>query len=286
LQAPVCCQPTASSFSFFAAFVMKSLLYLGAVSALLLTGFRSVYNITQPPVASTGAPGESTCLRCHSGTALNGGGGSVTLSGLPRGGYLPGVVYPLTVEVADGAMTRFGFELQVQNTATNTAAGTLTATNTANTVVRPNGSRSYISHRNASGYNSWTFNWTAPTTTSPTVKFYVAGVAGNANNSDRGDHVYTTNITLIAEPTGLLAAEAAADVLSFFPNPATNRITLTGSALAQAQTLLLYDATGRLVRQQAPAATLDTHDLPAGRYTLSMVGANDRVARRTLIIRP
>jgi mono/diheme cytochrome c family protein len=265
---------------------MKSLFYLGAASALLLTGFRSVYNSAQPPVASTGAPGESTCIRCHSGTPLNGGGGSVTLSGLPRGGYQPGVVYSLTVQVTDVAMSRFGFELQAQNTANNSAAGTLTVVTATNTVVRPNGTKSYVSHRNASTNSSWTFNWTAPATGAPTVKFYVAGVAANASNSDRGDHVYTTNTTLIAEPTGLSSTEAAADVLNFFPNPTAERITLSGSALAKAHTLLLYDAIGRLVRQQAPAATLDLHDLPAGRYTLSILGADDHAVSRTLVVRP
>ncbi len=265
---------------------MKSLLYLGAASVLLLTGFRSVYNISQPPVASTGAPGETNCSRCHTGS-LNMGGGSVDLAGLPRGGYQPGVVYPLTVTVTDNAMQVFGFELQALNTTTNTAAGTLTATTPTNTVVRANGSKSYISHRNATTTSTWTFNWTAPTTGTPTVRFYLAGVAANSNRNNQGDRVYTANFPLAPEPTGLAEDAAAAALLSVFPNPAAGRsVTLTGTALAKAQLVLVYDASGRLVRQQAPTAALDVQGLAAGRYTVAVVGADERAVRRVLVVQP
>ncbi len=57
----------------------------------------------------TGAPGEQTCLRCHSGTTLNPAGGSVTIA-TPLT-YTPGQKQRLTVTVADPSLRRYGFQL-------------------------------------------------------------------------------------------------------------------------------------------------------------------------------
>ena len=77
----------------------------------------------------TGAPGDQNCTRCHSGTAVNGGGGSVAIQ-LPGGAtYTPGVKQQLVILINDGVGKRFGFELtaRLASDLTNGQAGSLAA---------------------------------------------------------------------------------------------------------------------------------------------------------------
>src|SRR5207249_8655300 len=63
-----------------------------------------------PPASNTGAPGEGTCNSCHDSFALNSGGGSVTITGLPQK-YTPGMRYDITVTVAKSDRSRWGFQI-------------------------------------------------------------------------------------------------------------------------------------------------------------------------------
>lgn len=161
-----------------------------------------VHNDTQAPTARTGAPGEQNCTSCHSGT-VNSGGGTLSLTGLPASGYVPGQTYALTVTVNDvsqpAGTRKYGFSSTVLNS-TNKMAGTWAVTNTANTstgtATVSGSSRSYMRHKAANSSNTWTFNWTAPATDVGTVKFYVSGVAANGTGNDNGDKVYTANFSL------------------------------------------------------------------------------------------
>src|SRR6185369_9367865 len=61
----------------------------------------------------TGAPGDnqSACTACHTGTALNGGSGSVKIILPGAATYTPGSTQHLKVQVSDSAQRRWGFEL-------------------------------------------------------------------------------------------------------------------------------------------------------------------------------
>ncbi|HEX8428231.1 serine hydrolase [Hymenobacter sp.] len=86
-----------------------------------------------------------------------------------------------------------------------------------------------------------------------------------------------------------LAASTAADrsAAQFYPNPATNSVTVT--AVPDARNLRLLDATGRLVRQQPTAATetkVSLTDLPNGLYLLQWLTSDGRVlVTRRLAVR-
>ena len=81
-----------------------------------------------PDPGHAGVPGESTCntAGCHTGTPLNGGGGSVSING---GGssYTPGVTQQISVTVNDPKQRRWGFQLTARSATDPTAqAGTFT----------------------------------------------------------------------------------------------------------------------------------------------------------------
>src|SRR5688572_23604393 len=171
--------------------------FFGFAAAALVVGlnFRASTNAFTPPIGYTGAPGQATCVSCHSGT-LNSGTGSLALLGTPSGGYVPETTYSLQINVNDASKTRFGFEM-VALTSANAQAGTFSLMSTNNTALQTSGGKTYVSHKNASSTNNtWTFNWQAPATNVGPVTFYFVGNAANGNNTDTGDNIYSTSVVL------------------------------------------------------------------------------------------
>src|SRR5690349_11097665 len=78
---------------------------IGGGLPMLLYSFSS-----GPPVRRTGAPGDQTCVVCHTGTALNGGGGGVTLAASSGTTYSPGQKITFTITVTDAAARVYGFQ--------------------------------------------------------------------------------------------------------------------------------------------------------------------------------
>lgn len=172
-----------------------------------------------PDPRHTGAPGDSTCARsgCHTGTALNGGPGRVTLE-LPGGlTYVPGQRQRIAVVITgDAAARRYGYQATARlgSNEANGQAGTFTATapdiilcqdgaeRTA-TGCRSTAPLEFISHGNSSNTSGrFEFDWTSPATDVGPVKIYVAANAANGNGSATGDRIYTTSITLTPAATG------------------------------------------------------------------------------------
>ena len=172
--------------------IILKLVILGCTAGTLLA-FSS-----GPPLAHTGAFGESTCIVCHSGNSLNSPGGSLSIGNVPQN-YEPGQVYPIQVVISRSGQQRWGFELAVRVASNGQQAGSLTATNSTTQVTTFNGIQ-YISHTSAgtfqgSAQGTWTFNWTAPSTPLGPVLFAAAGNAANGNLSNSGDFIYTATAT-------------------------------------------------------------------------------------------
>ena len=149
--------------------------------------FSNAFNPNNPPVASTGAPNESTCARsgCHTGTANF--TGSVDISGVPAT-VVAGQTYAVTLTGTSNAI-RSGFQLTCLDSA-NVKCGNLvpgSGNNTTNSngrqYVRQSSPKNYVN-----GSVSWSFNWTAPATLAlPVIKFYYTCLAGNGNDDESGD---------------------------------------------------------------------------------------------------
>jgi len=101
------------------------------ILGLVWTGYLFAY-ILGPDPAMNGIFGAGqTCATagCHTGNPVNAAGGSVTIAGLPPGGWTPGQTYPLSITIARTGQRLFGFQLSAVSDATNQQAGTLTAGN-------------------------------------------------------------------------------------------------------------------------------------------------------------
>ena len=214
-----------------------------AVAAILIVmPLVSRATATNPPLARTGAPGESTCASCHNGGANT---GSVSLSLSGGSIYTPSTVQQIRVTVSDPNAAVWGYELTaVQANATTTGAGTFTAGD-GNSAVRKgtgaNINKYYAAQTNA-GVSSFLINWTPPAASVGNVVFYVAAVGGDGSGDESGDSVYTANTTLTPVSVGLPSMAASPASLSFVytqngTTPAAQTLALSSGGVAASYTL-------------------------------------------------
>lgn len=147
----------------------------------------------------SGSPGEGTCTSCHGDFALNSGGGSVSISGITGGVYTPGTTYNMSITVARTGSTVFGLDCEALN-ASNTNAGTLVITNSAETQIKMSGVKSNVVHQLDGGFtpntHTFNFNWVAPAAGAGAVTFYFTGLAGDHQGDEGGDYVYSGTLAL------------------------------------------------------------------------------------------
>ena len=165
----------------------------------------------------TGAPNETTCTSCHSGSSLVTSGSQhnrIQLKGIfSGGGYIPDSTYTLTLTYAESGKSTFGFQLTAL--ANGNAAGTFTAsTRTGTFSSTVNGKTRYYIEHNSTGSSgiakdstAWTFQWKAPSSNVGTITFYAALNATNGNGSNSGDVIY--NKTFQISPSNLLPVATA-----------------------------------------------------------------------------
>lgn len=254
----------------------------------------------------TGSPGETTCTGCHTGFAINDGGGSVVISSPDLGTtweYLPGDTYTIEVTVSRTGCPLFGFGLECLTGSTPAQnAGTLIVTNpaethilnaTVSTVVRKN-----MVHTLNGGLGTdsktFSFKWAAPTTNVGNVTFYCCGNATNMNGAKTGDHIYSTSqVVTPAFGAGLNEPAGNAQTFSVYPNPSNENFHVTYSVAAGERvdfTLMTLDG-----KVAGPAytftgngsATTSTiilpHDFAAGIYLLRMQHGDMATVQKIII---
>jgi uncharacterized protein (TIGR03437 family) len=167
-----------------------------------------------PDPRNTGAPGDTTCSQagCHLGT-VNPAGSSVSIAFPGAMTYTPGVKQTLTVTVGKVSTSKiYGFQASARAAGNDgyktTQAGTFSFTDKRIIILCQDGSLrgtackataplEFIEHGNADTSNTWTFDWTPPSTNVGDVKIYIAGNAGNGNGlADSGDVISTNSYTL------------------------------------------------------------------------------------------
>ncbi len=157
---------------------------------------------SNPPLAKTGAPGETTCGSCHDGGA---GGGKIAVKSAIGNVYIPGgAKQRLTVTVSDPNAHAWGYEMTaVLASATSTGIGTFTAANT-NSSVRTSGTKSYAAQINkfpgTTVKATYLVDYTPPATNVGNVILYFAGLGANNDSDTTGDSTYTNHLTLQPGP--------------------------------------------------------------------------------------
>jgi hypothetical protein len=164
--------------------------------ALLALHFRD-----GPPAQVTGGFGGDSCIACHSGNALNDDAGQLTLQEFPER-YTPGTTYDFELTLSrPPAIAAAGFQLAVR-LADSTQAGSILvpAEDQARIALLDERGVRYAHHRlvepapPASGTVRWKLSWTAPEAVGE-IFVHAAAVAGDGDESQLGDHVYTLEAT-------------------------------------------------------------------------------------------
>lgn len=197
----------------------------------------------------SGGPGEQTCVGCHSGTALNAGGGSVRITLPGERTYVPGVSQRFRVQIADPSQRRWGFTLSARSGLAQ--AGDLTATDGFVQVICANGrpkpcanpqSIQYATHtltgtRNGTaGGVTFEADWTPPASAAGKITLYAAANAANGDNRTTGDRIYATTVELEAAPPprpAISATRGVVNAASFEPGIAPGGwVTIAGTNLS------------------------------------------------------
>lgn len=174
-------------------------------SSFIIT-YKSPLYSSVPPIGYTGTTPNQYCTACHGG-AINSGGGSVTVSGLPLGSYTAGLSYDFSITTTHGTADRqrWGFSIAARNSA-GAAVGTFSSTN-PNAALNGN----ELSHNNAvstGASSSFTYNnlkWTAPAVPGPNdanITFYYVANAGSGGGI-AGGFIYAGTINNVVLPVTL-----------------------------------------------------------------------------------
>ncbi len=172
--------------------------------------------------SSVTSPATNTCAGCHSGSALSGGGATITF---PSGTtYTPGVAQTLTVKVTDPTHAIFSFILTARLASNvSTQAGAFTA-GTGSTVAGMDIEASSFSS------STWSFTWTPPATNAGNVTFFLTGLAaGSPGTTTSGNGIYQSQFTLTSAsvaPTPDFSLSATAATLST-GSTGTSTLTVT-----------------------------------------------------------
>lgn len=203
------------------------LLKMSVFMAFILLSMSFMFSNPNCPRNNTGAPSASNgtiryCTSCHGDFTINTGGGGLVVTGLPTTTYLAGQAYNFSIKVNFGAASRtiWGFAIKAVNTTNNNVVGTFSTTNPnasiKGSVANQDVELSHSTAATTTAANTYTYTnltWTAPATPNAnesSIRFYITGVAGDNDNSEAGDYVYTTtqSVTLGTLPVTLSSFEA------------------------------------------------------------------------------
>lgn len=233
-----------------------------------------------PSTGYTGAPNESTCTSCHSGSAISSGANWNRIrlkTNFTGGGYIPDSTYTFTLSHVESGISTFGFQLTVLDSQYK-AAGTFNNTN--NRTQTSSGSvggntRYYVNHTNtgssrvATDSTAWTFQWKAPSKNLGGLTLYVSVNAANSNGGSSGDRIYTKTFSLSPSSALPVVSAKLSDTVA-----CSAGFKMAGTASNQASSylweqVLSATSTKTLSTQQNPSL-----QLAAGTYTLRFTARN------------
>ena len=211
--------------------------------SLLLISFLMGNSSGPPSGYANNAPTFQNCTVCHSG-AVNSGNGSIQFVGLPSF-YVPGETYPIEIFVNGSNVRGFGFQAAVMKD--DFSAGSFSINSTSN-YSEINGDYIQQSSRNPEG--SWVFDWIAPSSDIGEIIFSASGLATGGSSSISGDDVYTTEVSIPAQPLSIHTnLESTIFMLhNNYPNPFNPFTTIDYELKEQSFVELnIYDLSGNSI---------------------------------------
>jgi hypothetical protein len=246
-----------------------------ALLVVMMTAFGggNFKNSGGAPAGFTNSPADGqNCSHCMGGTPEQ-VIGWIT-SDIPATGYVPGTTYTFTV-TATGTGNK-GFEVSPQDISGN-LLGTLVA-GSGNKLV---GQGRYVTHSSASASSTatWNFQWKAPGEGEGDITFYAALAVGKLNTK-------LETYTVSQSTLGIVGIESLR--FRVYPNPATDRITVSGTvgseAITRMEIINLAGETVGVLAEEAIPAGIFSKDfrlcLPPGIYILTLTQGNARLTQR------
>ncbi len=192
------------------------------------------YSSGPPDGVAGDPPNNANCTQCHSSFGVNTGAGLLQLMNMPAE-YEPDSTYTLMVNLEDDGQAIWGFELTAI-LPNGDRAGDLVPINGMVQVSSGGPSDREYAKQTADGNQrgsasaSWEFDWTAPSSGSGQVDFYMAGNAANWNGQTNGDYIYTINMNVPEQILGIadrpINTPLTHALLTAFPNPFNPEVTL------------------------------------------------------------
>ena len=229
------------------------------ISALILSSTMLVSALWAypfgPPNGVTIAPGDRpgvSCTLCHTGTPLNGGGGSVRAA-FPNGlTYTPGQAQVINILVNDGVAAIYGFEItaRLESGPNSQQAGNFVPAANQKVVCSDNtiapaagcggNGIQWLEHSQPSLTNSIAVQWIPPASGAGNVHIYVSSNAANGDDTRTGDHIYAADYVLTPVSTSTVGIPQIAGIANAATGAAGveagSWITIAGSNFAAAAT--------------------------------------------------
>ena len=134
----------------------------------------------------------SSCTSCHSGSATS-GVNHVSISGLPSS-YTPGNTYNLVLNLTASSARGYGFQMAVKDN--SSFSGTLNTTYSGTRI-----DSNYFEHTTRVTDSAITFSWTAPSSNSGDITFYISALATGGSYGTSGDTTYILSETVPVSST-------------------------------------------------------------------------------------
>ncbi len=239
---------------------MKNRIYL---LTLLLPAYFLMSYSSGAPFGYSGSPGDNgrTCTQCHSfsGTPAH---PSMSISGFPTNGYVPGQTYNLTLSVSNTNNPVTGFELTVEDNS-HQKSGTLSPVD-ANTQALEN--NTYLTHTTQGrSIKTWNFQWTAPPAGSGSANFYYAINLANGDGNTTGDQIVNTYDVWGEDVNNVKTLNNIN--IKIYPNPATDYLIVQSDKYRFEQAQII-DISGKIYPVKIVNKQIDISYLPTGKYYL------------------
>lgn len=213
-------------------------------------------NANGSPIGMTGAPGESSCTSCHSGSAQSGTSENAFVlfdaTATPVTSYVPGQMYAISLSMNSNPSKK-GFQATALD-ANGNMAGTFTAG--LNTSISGT-TKKYANHKstsNSATTTAWLWAWTAPASNVGNVTFYIASNKANGNNNDNGDVIYLSQHVIGS--TASIVEEQYNSNLVVGVNTESNQIQVNFNALSVENLFVnVVDASGKSIFTKDLGAT-------------------------------
>ena len=191
----------------------------------------------------TGAPGESNCTQCHSGSVLpaNATNGMTTIAT----SYQMGETYSFAIGSISN--TANGFQMTVLDNS-GAKAGSFVS-GAANTAIQTNGGKEYINQ--SSKTQNWIIEWTAPSTDMGPLTVYYAMNATNNNGNNSGDEVYVGTHSLTSDVTnGLTNYQEQDEKVNLFFNANANELNVKYTLNQKSNIMVqVVDLSGKIIEE-------------------------------------